>query len=131
MGWVRRFVRFHGLRNPAELEAGDVAAFLTHLAVVRHVSAATQNQALAALLFLFQEILRKRLGNVEPAVRAKEGAHVPVVLTVAEVAAVLRRIAGPSRVVAGLLYGSGLRNGQVRESWKAGALRVRQGHHRT
>jgi len=109
VGWVRRYVRFHGMRNPAELSAEDVAAFLSHLAVVGKVSAATQNQALAALLFLYQEVLGRRLDAVVPAVRAKQPVRLPVVLTVAEVAAVLSRIGGPSRLVAGLLYGSGLR----------------------
>lgn len=106
--WVRRYIKFHGGRNPAELNAEAVAEFLSHLAVAGKVSAATQNQALAALLFLYQELLGKRLERVE-SVRAKEPGRLPVVLSVAEVAAVLRRIEGPTRLVAGLLYGSGVR----------------------
>lgn len=109
VAWVRRYVRFHGLRNPAELGAEDVAGFLTDLAVEGKVSAATQNQALAALLFLYHEILHMKLDAVLPAVRAKERRRLPVVLTRREVDAILKRMAGPARLVAGLLYGSGLR----------------------
>ena len=109
VAWVLRYVRFHGTRNPAELGAADVAQFLSHLAVERRVSAATQNQALAALLFLYREVLGMRLDAVVPAVRAKERRRLPVVLTRREVNAVLQRMDGPARLVAGLLYGSGLR----------------------
>ena len=109
VGWVRRYVRFHGMRNPAELGADELAAFLSHLAVEGEVSAATQSQALAALLFLYHEVLGIRLDAVVPSVRAKVRERVPVVLTRREVEAVLRRIDGPARLVAGLLYGSGLR----------------------
>jgi integron integrase len=109
VSWVRRFVRFHGMRHPSELGEREVEVFITDLAVRLGVSAATQNQALAALLFLYQDILGKELGQIAPAVRGKEHTRLPVVLTRAEVMAVLRKIAGPSRIVAGLLYGSGLR----------------------
>ena len=109
VAWVLRYVRFHGMRNPAELGSADVERFLTHLAVEGKVSAATQNQALAALLFLYHEILGMRLDAVVPMVRGKERRHLPVVLTRREVDAVLKRMDGPARLVAGLLYGSGLR----------------------
>lgn len=109
VAWVLRYVRFHGMRNPAELGSADVERFLTHLAVEGRVSAATQNQALAALLFLYHEVLGMRLDAVVPMVRGKERRHLPVVLTRREVDAVLKRIDGPARLVAGLLYGSGLR----------------------
>jgi integron integrase len=102
-------VRFHGLRNPAELGADEVGAFLTDLAVRGKVSAATQNQALAALLFLYHEVLGQRLDAIVPAVRGKERQRLPVVLTRREVEAVLRKMDGQAGVVAGLLYGSGLR----------------------
>ena len=109
VAWVRRFVRFQGMRHPRELGPAEVAAFLSDLAVRGRVSAATQNQALAALLFLYREVLRRDIGRVGPLVRAKEPVRLPVVLTRAEVARVLRQIEGQARVVAGLLYGSGLR----------------------
>jgi integron integrase len=109
VGWVRRFVRFCGLRHPADLGAVEVAAFLTHLAVQGKVGAATQNQALAALLFLYREILGRKLDPVVAAVRGKDSTRLPVVLTAQEVAAVLRHLRRQPRLVAGLLYGSGLR----------------------
>ena len=108
--WIRRyFLRFHDLRHPAELGESEVAAFLSDLAVRRRIGAGTQNQALAALLFLYRDVLGRALGPVVPSVRAKETPRLPVVLTRAEVTTVLREIVGQSRVVAGLLYGSGLR----------------------
>ncbi len=109
VAWVRRFVRFAGLRHPRELGQAEVTAFLSDLAVTKRVSAATQNQALAALLFLYRKVLGRELGPVGPLVRAKEPGRLPVVLTRAEVTRLLREIDGQARVIAGLLYGSGLR----------------------
>ena len=109
VAWVRRYVRYHGMRNPAELGADEVGRFLSHLAVQGNVSAATQNQALAALLFLYHDVLGIRLDAVVPSVRAKERRRMPVVLTRREVEAVLKRMVGQPRIVAGVLYGSGLR----------------------
>lgn len=109
VSWIRRYVRFHKLQNPAELGANDVATFLSHLAMAGRVGAATQNQALAALLFLYHKVLGIRLDAVVPGVRAKESRRMPVVLTRREVDAVLKHMDGPARLVAGLLYGSGLR----------------------
>ncbi len=107
--WVRRFVVFGRMRHPAELGEPEISAFLTHLAVVERVSASTQNQAMGALLFLYREVLRRRVGWLERVVRAKRPARVPVVLTREEVKAVLERMEGVPRLVAWLLYGSGLR----------------------
>jgi integron integrase len=109
VAWVRRFVKFHGTRHPADLEAGDVARFLSHLADARHVSAATQNQALAALLFLYRDVLGRDFGWLTDVVRAKRARRLPVVLTRDEVRRVLDRMAGATRLMAQLLYGSGLR----------------------
>jgi integron integrase len=109
VGWVRRFVRFHGLRHPADLGSAEVSQFLSSLATDRGVSASTQNQALAALLFLYGEVLGRSVGWVPDVVRAKDALRLPVVLTRAEVRSVLRRLAGVQRLVAALLYGSGLR----------------------
>ena len=109
MHWVRRYVRFHGTRDPALMGEAEVAAFLTDLAVRRRVSASTQNQALAALLFLYQEVLGRRLDWVDGVVHAKRPFRLPVVLTPGEVRAVLGRMRGPFWLVAMLLYGSGLR----------------------
>jgi integron integrase len=107
--WVRRFVRFHGLRHPADLGESEVAAFLTHLATVRRVAASTQTQALSALLFLYRKVLGRPLGIVGPIVRARSPVRLPVVLTRAEVWRVLEELEGVYRLVGTLLYGAGLR----------------------
>lgn len=107
--WVKRYIRFHRYRHPAEMGAPEIEAFLTHLAVNRQVAAATQNQALAALLFLYKEVLEVDLPWLEGIVRAKKPMHLPVVLTREEVARVLAELSGVQRLVANLLYGSGLR----------------------
>ena len=109
VGWVVRFVRFHGLRHPRELDAGAVEAFLSHLAVQGRVSVATQNQARAALVFLYREVLGAPIEAIGEVVRAKRPVRLPVVLTRTEVRAVLRRLDGQPRLVALLLYGAGLR----------------------
>jgi integron integrase len=107
--WIVRYVRFCGMRHPRGLGMREVERFLTDLAVVRQVSASTQNQALAALIFLYRDVLDMP-GTIGPdAVRAKRGARLPEVMTGAEVAAVLSRLEGTPALVAGLLYGSGLR----------------------
>jgi integron integrase len=107
--WVKRYIRFHKYRHPLEMGAVEIEAFLTHLAVVRNVAAATQNQALAALLFLYKEVLKVELPWLEGVVRAKKPTHLPVVLTREEVARVLAEMSGVPALVANLLYGSGLR----------------------
>jgi integron integrase len=107
--WVARYVRFHGLRHPRELGHEEIRTFLSHLAVRRQVAASTQNQALAALLFLYRQVLGVDLPPIGEVVRAKRPARLPVVLTRAEVTRVLAEMSGTPRLVAGLLYGSGLR----------------------
>lgn len=109
VGWVRRYVLFHGRRHPRELSEREVAAFLSHLAVNGRVSASTQNQALSALLFLYRHVLAVELPRLDDVVRAKRPIRLPVVLDRGEVRAILDGLAGPSRLVASLLYGSGLR----------------------
>src|SRR5689334_6894417 len=79
--WIVRFLRFHGCRHPRELGAAEVSAFLTHLAVHQHVAAATQNQALAALLFLYRRVLGIDLPWLDDLVRAQRPARLPVVLS--------------------------------------------------
>lgn len=107
--WIVRFVHFAGLRHPRDLGAPEVERFLTHLAVDGHVAAATQNQALAALLFLYRKVLGQELPWLERVVRAPRRPRLPVVLSKTEVVAVLAQMNGPPRVIASLLYGSGLR----------------------
>jgi integron integrase len=107
--WVRRYVEFHDFANPASLQASDIERFLTMLAVDRKVSASTQNQALAAILFLYKEVLCIELPRLTGVIRAKVSQHLPVVLTASEVDRVLAAMSGTPRVIASLLYGSGLR----------------------
>ncbi|HEU4585936.1 MAG TPA: phage integrase N-terminal SAM-like domain-containing protein, partial [Gemmatimonadaceae bacterium] len=107
--WIRRFIRYHGTRHPRELGHGEVASFLSMLAEERHVSAATQNQALSALLFLYREVLGAPLTWVDGVVRAKVPDRLPVVLTRDEVRAVLALLPTRERLIATLLYGAGLR----------------------
>ena len=107
--WVRRFILFHGKRHPAEMGAREVESFLTHLAVVGNVAAATQNQALSALLFLYREVLGQDLPWLDQVVRAKRPARLPVVLSRHEVARVLERMEGVQGLMARLLYGTGMR----------------------
>ena len=107
--WIRRFILFQGRRHPAELGSAEVSAFLTDLAVRRHVSASTQNQALAALLFLYGEVLRTKVAWIADLVRAKQPRRMPVVLTRDEVRAVLGQMHGVPQLAARLLYGTGMR----------------------
>jgi integron integrase len=108
-GWIKRFILFHGKRHPAEMGPPEITRFLTALAVERHVSASTQNQALAALLFLYKDVLGSDPGWLSDIVRAKRPERLPVVLTRGEVAALLAVLDGNAWLMAMLLYGSGLR----------------------
>lgn len=108
-GWVRRYVRFHGLRHPETLGRGAIREFLTALANRARLSASSQAQALSALIFLYREVLNRDPGSVGDIVRAKQPSRLPVVLSREEVRGVLDGLRGTPRVVAILLYGSGLR----------------------
>ncbi len=109
VAWIRRFILFHGKRYPVEMGEPEVNQFLTHLAVHERVAASTQNQALAALLFLYDKVLNRPLGQIEGVVRARRPRRLPVVLTRQEVRAVLDEMGGTPRLVCALLSGSGLR----------------------
>jgi integron integrase len=109
VAWIRRYILFHGRRHPRELGGEHVEGFLSHLASARHVAAATQAQALAALLFLYKRVLNVDLPWLSSVVRARRPKRLPVVLTRAEVLRVLAHLEGPWALVASLLYGSGLR----------------------
>ena len=115
IGWIRRFIAFHGGRHPRRLTVDDVNAFLSDLAENRRVSAATQNQALAAVLFLYKEVLEQPFGRLEGIVRAQRPATRPVVLTVEEALHVLSHIEGVPALVCKIQYGSGLRVNEVLE----------------
>lgn len=107
--WIRRFIYFHDKRHPRDMAETEIAAFLTHLAVERRVSASTQNQALNALLFLYKQIIGREIGLIQGVVRAKRPERLPVVMTREEVNAVLARLSGREWLMAGLMYGAGLR----------------------
>jgi integron integrase len=107
--WIERFIRFHGMRHPGEMGEGEVTAFLTSLAREGNVAASTQNQALSALLFLYKEVLKQEFGWLGDVERARKPARLPVVLTRDEVKKIFHSLHGTPRLMAGLLYGSGLR----------------------
>ncbi|MFM7280913.1 MAG: integron integrase [Planctomycetia bacterium] len=109
LGWMRRYYEFHSRRDPAQLTAEHVTAFLNALATQGRVAASTQNQALAALLFLYREVLGLDLPWLHDLVHAKTPARLPVVLSLDEVRAVLAKLEGEPRLMATLLYGAGLR----------------------
>ncbi len=109
VAWVRRYVLFHRKRHPHTMAEREVTEFLTHLAVERHVAASTQNQALAALLFLYQHVLRSPLGGLGETVMAKRPSRLPVVLTREEVRALFAGLRGHTQLVAMVMYGAGLR----------------------
>ncbi len=107
--WIRRFIFFHNVRHPAEMAEKEVNQFLTHLAIREKVSASTQNQALSALLFLYRYVVDRQLGQLGEVIRARKSKRLPVVLTRDEVKAVFGRLRGEQRLVAVLMYGTGMR----------------------
>ena len=109
LDWVKRYILFHSKRHPSEMGEREVTAFLTDLAVNKHVSASTQNQALSAILFLYKRVLNQQLAWLEGVVRAKRQRNLPVVLTKEEVMRVLDSMTGTNALIARLLYGTGMR----------------------
>lgn len=107
--WIKRYIYFHNKRHPCEMGETEIAAFLTHLAVDRKVSASTQNQALSALLFLYKQVLERDVALIEGVTRAKPRATLPIVLTHDEIRLLLQRVQGRDWLMASLMYGSGLR----------------------
>jgi integrase len=112
--WMKQYFYFHKLRHPAEMSAPQVEAFLTHLAVNQSVSASTQNQASAAILFLYREVLKINLPGLEGFTPARKPKNLPVVLTGREVDSILSRLSGANWIISNLLYGSGLRLSEAR-----------------
>lgn len=108
--WIKRFIFFfNAKRHPAEMGATEVNQFLSHLAIKENVSASTQNQALSALLFLYRYVIGVELGEFGEVIRARKPTRLPVVMTKAEVKAVLANLAGDKWLMASLMYGAGLR----------------------
>lgn len=109
VAWVRKSIVFRENRHPRELAEGDLNRFLTHFAVNEHVAASTQNQALSAVLFLYQHVLKKPLNRIDGVVRANRPKRLPVVLTVDDASRVMAHLSGDKWLAASLLYGGGLR----------------------
>ncbi|HNQ14154.1 MAG TPA: integron integrase [Pyrinomonadaceae bacterium] len=131
--FIKRFVLFHNKRHPQEMGAEEITAFLTHLAVDGKVSASTQNQAFFALLFLYRDVLKIRLPQIEGVVRAKRPEHLPVVFSRNEAKAILAQMTGVPLIVASLLYGAGLRLAEALRlrvkdiDFESGQISVRDG----
>ncbi len=109
VGWIRRYVAFHGWRKPSTLEAPSVRAFLKHLAVEAQVASSTQNQALNAVVFLYRKVIKKEIGDFSDFPRARMGMRLPVVASRAEIKAVIDHLSGREKFLANLLYGTGMR----------------------
>jgi integron integrase len=110
VAWIRRFIRFHGMRHPVQLGKAELEQFLTHLAVERKVAPSTQNQALAALLFLYVQVLGTNLPWLDEVVRANRPTRLPVVLTREDVRRLIDHVApGDRKLIVRLMYGTGLR----------------------
>lgn len=110
--WTRFFVRFHGLRHPREMGAPEAESFLSHLATERKVSASTQNQAKAALLFLYKEVLGVDLPWLGEVVSAQRSRRLPVALTRREVKVLLENVRGTGWLIASLLNRTGLQTAE-------------------
>lgn len=109
LAWIRRYIRYHGIRHPAQLGEAEIVDFLTHLAEGRAVTHSTQMQALSALLFLYRDVLGRQIGDLRAVVRARAPTKLPVVWSREEVRGLLAALRGDVQLVALLLYGSGLR----------------------
>ncbi|MBN2397693.1 MAG: phage integrase N-terminal SAM-like domain-containing protein, partial [Deltaproteobacteria bacterium] len=106
--WVKKYIYFHNVKHPDEMGEKEINAFLTHLAVKEKVSASTQNQALSALLFVYRHVLSREVGDLGGVIRARKPTRLPVVMSKAEVKAVLGNLKGDKWLMACLMYGAGL-----------------------
>ena len=106
---IKRFIVFHKLRHPQNMREEEIRAYLSHLAIDRNVAASTQNVALAALLFLYRDVLKIDLNRIEDIERARLPTRLPVVFTRDEVKAILKQLSSVDHIVASLMYGTGLR----------------------
>ncbi|RKY55527.1 MAG: hypothetical protein DRP89_03140 [Candidatus Neomarinimicrobiota bacterium] len=109
VNWIRRYIFFHNKRHPKDMGEKEIAQFLSHLAVNRNISASTQNQALCAIVFLYKHVLKIDLENFGDFVWAKKSKKIPVVFSPNEVKAIMDHLIGTYKLMALLLYGSGLR----------------------
>jgi len=109
IGWIKRFILFHGKRHPVKMGEKEINRFLSYLAIKKQVTASTQNQALCAIVFLYRQVLNKDIGLLEGLIGAKRPGRLPVVLTKAEVKQVFLNLTGVKRMIVMIMYGSGLR----------------------
>lgn len=109
INWIKRFILFHNKTHPEKLGKDEIRKFLNYLATERNVSASTQNQALQAILFLYKEIIHKDLGWIDDIQRPTKPKHIPVVFTKSEAHSIISNMEGLPKLIASLLYGSGLR----------------------
>lgn len=107
--WIKRFILFHNKRHPCEMGEQEITAFLTHLAVGKHVAPSTQNQALSAILFLYKEVLEQELDWMDGMVRAKRAQRIPEVLSPEQVRRLIGQLEGIHQLMTQLLYGTGMR----------------------
>lgn len=108
LSWIRKYIRFHKLKHPKYLSASDVASFLNHSAEI-NLSPSSQKQALSAIVFMYKEILSQDLGDIDFLRATRPERHLPVILTPSEAHNVIMRLKEPHQLIAGLLYGSGMR----------------------
>ncbi len=108
-GWIKRFILFHNKQHPSSLGKSEIRSFINYLAIKKKVSASTQNQALQSILFLYKQILKIEIGWIEEIKRAERIKHIPVVFSRKEAKIILSHMKGVTRLIASLLYGSGLR----------------------
>jgi integron integrase len=125
--WIKRFIYFSAKRHPRELGAPEVTAFLNHLARERDVAAATQNQALSALLFLYREVLAQPLPWLDDLERAKRPERLPTVLSPEQARRLLGAMRGTKWLMASLLYGAGLRLTECLKDFEYRQILVRDG----
>ena len=109
LGWIIRYIRYHGTRHPSELGEAEIVAYLTYLADERRMARPTQMQALSALMLLYREVLAVPIGDLRRVLRSSSPTRLPTVLNRSEVRALIAKLHGSSRLIAVLLYGSGLR----------------------
>ena len=109
IGWIKQFIFFHGKRHPVDMAEKEINEFLSFLAIKKHVTASTQNQALCAIVFLYRHVLNKDIGLMDGLIRAKRPGRLPVVLSKAEVRKIIRNLSGVKKIIVMIMYGSGLR----------------------
>lgn len=113
LGWIKRFILFNNKTHPEKMGAEEIRLFLNHLAIKRHVSSSTQNQALQGILYLYKNVLQKDVGWVEDINRVARVKHLPVVFSRNEAAAIIGKLDGTIKMIVSLLYGTGMRLGEV------------------